>query len=327
MPAAIVHMLISRTVRNAIVNDLTIDDPDFKGGLNKNTASMELGSLGPDLPYYESMAKGAMDMLLSRSDKPMGVDQWSYQLHSKDPNVFPLKMIEIIWKETAIEVKDWDDTDRTKFAFVCGYLTHMAADQIIHPLVNRIAGPYYKRGDAREKHRECEVYQDIYRFNQAFPNQELSEARLNQWCDLAPGFRENAPIWLRYLLQKTFVEAHAVMPPEESIEDWLDGILTILRLVDNFGPYTKAYSALKAGVTTKFQEYVHDPQYDNYFQNAVALATIYVNAAYRIYNSKEIDDEVRHRFLSVVRNADLGTPLEQDVFEPARSALANWPSS
>lgn len=147
MPAAIVHTLISRAVREALEKDEAVDRR-FIAGLKTNATSMELGSIGPDLPYYESMAKGAMDILLSRSDKPMGVDQWSYQLHSKDPNVFPLKMIEIIWKKTAIEVKDWDETDRTKFAFVCGYLTHTAADQVVHPLVNRIAGPYYKRGDA-----------------------------------------------------------------------------------------------------------------------------------------------------------------------------------
>lgn len=169
------------------------------------------------------------------------------------------------------------------------------------------------------------MYQDVYRFDLNPPKQDLSEARLNEWCDLAPGFQDNAPIWLRYLLQKAFVEAHAVMPSEENIEDWLDGILTILRLVDNFGPYIKAYSALKAGVQAKFQEYVRGPQYDDYFQKAVELATIYVKAAYKIYSSEEIDDRIWHRFLSVVRNADLGAPLEQDVFEQARTALASWP--
>ncbi len=108
-----------------------------------------------------------------------------------------LAAIAHMWKETAIDITDWDDTDRTQFASACGYLTHMAADQIVHPLVNRIAGPYYKRGDARDKHRECEVYHDVHRFAKTFPEQELGEARLNEWCDLAPGFQDNAPIRLR----------------------------------------------------------------------------------------------------------------------------------
>ncbi|MGD0662479.1 MAG: zinc dependent phospholipase C family protein [Syntrophorhabdales bacterium] len=148
MPAGIVHMLVSRAVREGLSQGSEADK-EFANILEKYANCMELGSLGPDLPYYESMIKGAMDMILKRSDKPMGVDQWSYQLHSKDPNVFPLKMIEITWKETALEKDEWDEDDHKKFAFICGYLTHVAADQIVHPIVNLIAGPYYKRGECR----------------------------------------------------------------------------------------------------------------------------------------------------------------------------------
>jgi hypothetical protein len=72
MPAAIVDVLASRAVRAALENDPAIDR-SLVAELGKNAACMELGTLGPDLSYYESMTKGAADMLLSRSDKPMGV--------------------------------------------------------------------------------------------------------------------------------------------------------------------------------------------------------------------------------------------------------------
>jgi hypothetical protein len=101
---------------------------------------MELGALGPDLPYYGNLLVGAWNTFVNRSDKPLSVDQWSYQLHSKDPNVFPLKMLEVTWKEADFNIEEWEPQDRKKVAFLCGFLTHVAADQIIHPIVRRPSG-------------------------------------------------------------------------------------------------------------------------------------------------------------------------------------------
>jgi hypothetical protein len=87
----------------------------------------------------------------------------------------------IIWKESSIEKNDWDEEDHRKFAFVCGYLTQVAADQIIHPVVNLIAGPYYKRWDARAKHRECEVYQDMFAFGEMVRDRDFRDGGFTAW--------------------------------------------------------------------------------------------------------------------------------------------------
>ena len=105
----------------------------------------------------------------------MVIDQWSYQLHSKTPNIFPLKLIEIAWREANPEFPEWEEDDLQKFAFTCGFLTHMAADQIIHPLVNKVAGPYYKSGDHRKVHRQCEVYQDVAIYQKFNPGKSVLE--------------------------------------------------------------------------------------------------------------------------------------------------------
>lgn len=154
MPANIVHMLISRRVREELELDETIDS-DFVAALKLFPQAMELGSLGPDLPYYESMLNGAMALLFQRSDKPMGVDQWSYQLHSKDPNLFPLKLIEITWKETIITKEEWEEDDLEKLAFACGFLTHIAARSCtpsstpLRGLITREEMPGKSTGSAR----------------------------------------------------------------------------------------------------------------------------------------------------------------------------------
>ncbi len=48
------------------------------------------------------------------------------------------------------------------------YVSHVAADQIIHPLINRIAKPYYRSGQNRKKHRQCEVFQDYFLYEEVY---------------------------------------------------------------------------------------------------------------------------------------------------------------
>jgi hypothetical protein len=320
MPASIAHMLISRISRKEL---LQIEGyKKFSKILEEHKTYMELGSLGPDLPYYESMVKAGLNLLLDRSDKPMGVDQWSYQLHSKNPNIFPLKMIEIAWREANPEFNEWERDDQQKFAFICGFLSHIAADQIIHPLVNKIAGPYYKSGDHREVHRECEVYQDVVIYKWCEGN-DIMDERIDIWCDLAPGFGSNTPIWFRYFLQKAFIEAHSVSPSENNIEDWVDGILFTLRGLNNFGPYVKAardYSTL--GVeSAKYKKFYGDPNYQSYFNDAVKLSIAYVKTAFSLYDIDHLEDDERKFFLRVVQDADLSAPLQKDILQDALKAF------
>jgi len=156
MPASLAHMMIARRVRDHLLKDNDAQVAEFAADvLKKHPQYMELGSLGPDLPYFGPKS-------LVNPHKPIGVDQWSYQLHSKSPNVFPLQMIELLWRENDPRVEEWNEGDKCKLAFICGYLTHVAADQVIHPLVNFIAGPYYRSHEAREEHRTCEIHQDVY---------------------------------------------------------------------------------------------------------------------------------------------------------------------
>ncbi|MDH5637705.1 MAG: zinc dependent phospholipase C family protein [Nitrospinota bacterium] len=354
MPSNIAHMLIARMARKKLIadaqdsNDQTLlefvrDKLDTEG----KKVFMELGSVGPDLPYYENLAKGLKDILFSRSDKPLGVDQWSYQLHSRDPNVFPLKMIEIAWKETDMDMTDWEDTDEAqandylKLAFICGYLTHMAADQIIHPVVNKIAGPYYKTTPAREEHRACEIYQDVVLYQTKQQEMELGEfeqAKFNKWCDLIPRpwTGRNTEDWFRYFIQKTYVEAHAMAPEAESVESWVDGILVLMRLANVRGPFMDAYADYKdsgnGANSDKYKKYIllntiekpDGADYFAYIENAVELASVYIKAAHKMFELKGLNDESRNRFKSVVRNADLGSPLEEDILATAKKNLADW---
>ena len=319
MPASIAHMLIA----DAAFDRVSVELPaaDFVDMLRSHAEYLRLGALGPDLPYYSSAVSGALDLLFDRSDKPMGVDQWSYQLHSKDPNRFPLKLLEVIWRDAG---SDWDKEDQANFAFTCGFLTHVAADQIIHPFVNCLAGPYYKLGANREKHRRIEVLQDV-RLYANLRDGDLLAARPNDWCDPNPGWGKNTEPWFRYLIQKAFIESHAVCPSEDDIESWVDGILLVLRAIHSFGPYVKATNAVKTG-DNEAKTWFDDLDYMNRcFRPAVDLSVIYLRAAQKFYAlGNDWDDRCRHEFLTVVQNADLSAPMETNILKAASDAMAAW---
>lgn len=323
MSASIAHMLIAEAALNELEGQP--DFEKFKAVILKNKPYFMLGSIGPDLPYYGSMLKAAVKLVLDYPGKPMGVDHWSYQLHSKTPNQFPLKMLEVTWRDTG---EDWDERDEKNFAFICGFLSHMATDQIIHPVVNSIAGPYYKGGEHRKIHMECEVYQDVILYNK-IKGKDLMDASPNEWCDLNPNWGKNTEDWFRYMIQKAFVEAHAVCPTEDEIEGWVDGVLITLRGINNFGPYIKATNDVnktkEAG--EKYGKYFSGVSYERTcYQKAIELTKVYINAAFMVYNTEdgEWNDVERNRFTSVVRDADLSAPLEGNILETAQAKLAEW---
>ncbi|MCX8118367.1 MAG: zinc dependent phospholipase C family protein [Desulfobacterota bacterium] len=325
MPACIAHLLICNKAVKVLQEGDEYESFIALLDADQHKPFLNLGAIGPDLSYFGTEWKGLQNLLLEGSDKPLGVDGWSYLLHSKDPNRFPLALIELIWKDTRWEEEEWEGVDLDKFAFTCGYLSHMAADQIIHRRVNEIAGPYYRAGENRKLHRRCEIYQDVALFQTLYPEEDFMEKAFHRWVDISPESSRNAPDWFRYYLQRAFVETHGVFPEEGRIEDWLDGLLLILRGLKWIGPYKVAYEEWKEqGMSSEsFSLFFKD--YLSLFFEAVELTGIYWRAVFELYDPPEgtlqIDDRMRARFRRIVQNADLSSPLQREILKDARAAL------
>ena len=216
MPANVAHMLIAhkalQTLKAKGIDEFTqfaemLDDTSK----SKNyKAYVNLGSLGPDLFYYADIGRSVTDFLIDRFMQDKAMTPWSYHLHSHRPNEFPLKLIEIVFSDAIRKkrkIKLYHD-DIRKLAYIAGHLTHIAADQIIHPVVNSIAGPYYRNGENRIKHRECEVFQDYFLYEEVYrleeksgPEYEFSKQAFHDWIDCVrsvPNIKEQ--FW--YLLRK-----------------------------------------------------------------------------------------------------------------------------
>ena len=332
LPGSVAHMLIFEDVVSGFEKDNEYDD-DFVRMLKENINYGHLGSLGPDLPTYEGVLRTAYSFLTSGYNEPAPLEKWSGQLHNKSPNVFPLKMIEIAWRETDLDEPEWDAIAKKQWAFIIGFLTHMAADQMIHPYINKIAGQYYRLKENRLKHMECEVYQDVVLFNNKFKKSILGE-KLENWMDLRAESGKTEP-YFRIFLQKSFIEAHAIYPSDAEIESWVRGLLFVYKYVKWIGlPYKSADIDFRTNKEDSelYKKYwlnkdlTKGKSYEDYYKWAVELASIYVKAANKLYeiSHAEFRDEFRRQFLHIVKDADLTNPLDNNLLDDAKRAYFGY---
>lgn len=344
MPANITHMLIAHKALQTLKAKGIQEYEEFANLLDDTSkknykAYINLGSLGPDLYYYSKMVSSVKDMLTEGFVQAKGVTPWAYHLHSYKPNEFPLKLVEVLFSDV-IRNKgkvSLDVDDIRKIAYVAGHLTHIAADQIIHPVVNSVAGPYYRSGDNRKKHRECEVFQDYFLYTEVYRLEEkigskydFFEQDFRKWADCVRGFTtRNAEDWFRYFLQRGFVETYSSCPQEDDIENSVDNLLMTLRVCQQVGPYKKAdkqYQKDKEN-SKMYKEYIKEVDYIKYYRLAIELAVVYLIALYEVYfvlkEGKDFTEKHKKRFLSIVSDADLSCPLKHKIFEKASAALRN----
>jgi hypothetical protein len=351
MPSNIAHMLISHKaiykVKEKNIPEYSafvdlLDKPmKDKGKEEINLrAYMNLGSLGPDLFYYSKLVKGAVEMFRDGFVNARGVEPWSYHLHSIRPNEFPLKLIEIVFRDALKKDEKYElqAEDYARLAFIAGYLTHIAVDQILHPIVNEATGPYYRSGDYRKKHRECEIFQDYFIYEGVYRMEGKLETNgdtydffkqdFNLWADCIPGntFR-NTEDWFRYFLQRGFAETYNIFPDDDVIEDSVDNILLTLRVCNQFGPYKETAKEFRRNGerSINYKKYITDLNYFQHYNIAVELAALYLIALFEIYALLKADldftEKQARRFKHIVSSADLSCPLEKDIFKKAEDAL------
>jgi len=349
MPANLTHMLIGHKAANRLrekenpgfgtfVKDVLESErtsKDFHGGTLRSFYN--LGTLGPDLLYFRSLATCLWDVAWEGHVQAKGVEPWAYNMHSARPNEFPLRLLGILFRDAREDEtgRVLDDQDWAKLAFVAGYLTHIAADQIIHPLVNQIAEPYYRSGQHRKAHRQCEVFQDYFLFEHVYrPKRELharyrfETQRFDQWVTIHGGsWLRFTPDWFRCFLSRGVVETWGIHLPEAAVEQAVRNLRLVLWLSTKKGPYIEAveeYARYRED-GRHFRKYVAEPKYPQRFKEAVDLASIYLQALFKLYqrlvNGQPLDQDDEDWFLAVVSDADLTSPLQKGILQSAEAAF------
>ena len=342
MPANIVHMLTAHKAIQKLKEKNIEEFTQFAEMLDDISARncrayLNLGSIGPDLYYYVKRLRLLKDLLFDKFVQAKGVTPWSYHLHSHQPNVFPLRLLQIMFSDVIRKngKTELEDDDIRKLAYIAGHLTHIAADQIIHPVVNSVAGPYYRSGENRREHRECEVFQDYFLYQEVYREEkkfgaeyDFLKQKFHKWVDCVKGVTiKNSEDWFRYFLQRGFIETYGSSPSEKIIENSADNLLLMLRICLIRGPYKEAAEDYRKNGCDKgmCRKYIKDVDYLKHWHVAVKLSVIYLQALYEVYcvlkEGKDFTEKHKQRFLKIVGNADLSCPLEQNIFEKAKDAL------
>ena len=102
-----------------------------------------LGAVGPDYPYLT-------DLL----DKYLKVHSWADRMHYEKTGDFMRFGVERL---STLSGEAFD----VCLAWLTGFASHLITDEIIHPVVQAIVGPYIFNAD---EHRHCEMTQDSFIF-------------------------------------------------------------------------------------------------------------------------------------------------------------------
>lgn len=319
MPAFAAHILIAKDIY-PIPNIPDSED---------NNRYFLLGSLGPDLPYYKNVFGSAIGTYFEEKYNPESPGYYTGHadyFHSLMPNVFPMKMLEVIKKD-----KD-PKTQPEKLSFALGYLTHMAADHHIHPVVETYAGPFYSSGNSRKRHRMLEVYQDIFLYKKKYPKKVFFQEDFRSWIDVGPPVtkiekrmvgtevvEEVEPLkiytteWFRSFIQRSFLESYAVIMDSNDVEKWVAGFHSIFQHINKIGPYCDADENINSKSTdAEIYGKLFNSEHEymkKCFEPAKLLSKKYIDAALTFFGSKAISKKERELFLSKVSDADLTAPL------------------
>jgi len=102
---------------------------------------------------------------------------WGDMIHGADGNDTSGPVFEML---KALRDSPNDPLYGEKAAFICGFLSHIALDTILHPYVYHVSGNYYadspdERRESQVRHRLIEAWFDLYLLQQS--SQRLSRSR------------------------------------------------------------------------------------------------------------------------------------------------------
>ncbi len=320
MPANIAHILIAHAASDALPRPI-------QELITSKSAFFYLGSLGPDLPSYrtrELITSALNDSLLrpfvDQSD-PTDQDA-SFFLHSVHPHLIPYHLVETIPAFLPAELSAPSDRDLLDAAlvFALGYITHIAADQIIHQDVRRIVGPYYRTRRISQAHAECEVYQDLFLFAELFPTRVYDKTIQRNLIDITK-FDFDTDTFCS-LVSLAMAKAGHSSVQWKDVEAWVEGVLFTFDVMDSIGPYASAFRMLSrseedAERSDRMRRYYRDPatnwEYLSRYRLAVNTAVRYLKTLLELYESRDFSWERFSAYQTAVPPYDLTSP----VFPPS----------
>jgi hypothetical protein len=147
MPKELTHILFA----DALLDDL--GQTDLASLLGRHRPILHFGSIATDTLYYE-VTFPIIDHEYAH---------WGEIIHGGQGEDTGAPIREMLRR---LQNRPPSAEDDARFAFVCGFLSHMALDIVFHPWVYAVTGPYYdpdpdKQADSQMSHRLVESWLDL----------------------------------------------------------------------------------------------------------------------------------------------------------------------
>ena len=140
MPAAYAHVMITDRALSQY-RDAASVDPPFTAAVLRYSHFIRLGCISPDYPYLDPLQ--------------FGQSSWADHMHYDHTGDLVQTMARRLMDLKGMERPEFS----IPFAWTLGYISHVTADLVVHPVVRNIVGDYARNKDA---HRHCEMVQDVY---------------------------------------------------------------------------------------------------------------------------------------------------------------------
>lgn len=168
MPAILAHWAIAKEVAKTFKYSM---NPNYVLG-NENerydgfSKYLFLGANGPDLPYFEHLV-----------GDDQGISPFADLYHYNKQGEFIINYVRILKQISDVRILN------QAMPYILGHTSHLIADSIMHPFVNRFAGVYHKQ-PVEDLHKISELHQDSWLAQKYFGRRQIDEG--DSWTEYIP---------------------------------------------------------------------------------------------------------------------------------------------
>jgi hypothetical protein len=243
MPVEAIHL-------SAFADSLALSSASASMRRGRAFALGRLGSVVIDFPYFERFPLGVMRYLLKR---PTALSPWAKALHFTTPVAVAHVMLEHVraLRQRASTQGEAEDV----LAMTLGYVSHLAVDRTLHPLVNRLARERVAKvgGDRDHHHTDVEKFHSVL-FHEARLGFDFMGRRELAEHIAVDGHAVHREAHLGLALCDGFQRALGRRPGNTDLNDWARGYRQYVFLVSSPLGKTLAPEAAKRAMYPEIYE-------------------------------------------------------------------------
>ena len=297
MPALLMHLTLAKdtVARARQIQELgpaaTAEEP-----------SLLLGAILPDLAYHAHFGGQLVRHLLGRAYL---ASEWGDLLHHRGSGQLALALLAHLHRAHLDA-----DARAQVLALLGGYLSHLAVDTVLHPLIDALVGQRRRPGEPPDAlHSRIERYQSLLFHRDRLgvdlagsPHPRRMVAQVAGVRLLGPELPE--PLWQAFRV--ACLDTHGRAPARPEVRRWLWGIAAYGELMSSpLGRRERLHGDLDALRADFYQGETVDLCAP--LDQAVELTLDYWRAALEVLAAPKLDAEVRNRFRARVPDVDLAT--------------------